>query len=271
MPRFLALLLSAATAAAAPAPDDVLRSQDGRFRWKKGESRVTVHRPRTGKKRRTLRLPHLSDASVRRSVLFASRGQFFCVIDEHLSEIGLHLQARRGAKAARALVMSMTLHLVNEDGRTLWKKKLPDTHALDDPGEDRTPQIAADGTLAILLQDSDSAHVNPRPQLFVFSPKGAQRLKLDYIDWRRVDGYFLSPKGRYLAVRGFGLVEEDETWDQAFGLYDTRSKARRVVAESKNAPRDPLEYLNDDGGACCVRINGRDHSFDIKGRLTETE
>ncbi|MFH2201914.1 MAG: hypothetical protein ABIJ96_02260 [Elusimicrobiota bacterium] len=244
MPRLFCALLITALAVPARA-DDVLTSPDGRFAWKPGGKQVAVYSPRTGKKKRNLRLPPASGDHVRRKVLFAPRGEHFCLLDEKLSEVGLHLAARRGARAARALVVSSTLHLINADGRTLWKKKLPDIHALDDPQGARAPQVAADGTLAILLQDADAAHANPRPQLFVFDAKGKQRLRLDYLHWRRVDVFALSPRGLYLAVRGYGHIKDEEDWGEAVGVYGTRGKKRQVVA-LKDAAAGTLR-VDDDG------------------------
>lgn len=269
------VLLAALLALAVPASsvkiinkEDLLISPDGRFVWKKGEDRIAVLRPKTGKVRRHIRLPIPGDRRVRRKILFAKSGRFFCVVFERLTEIGLHLKTRGGASAAKTTIVSSTLFLLDANGRTRWKKRLRDMHTIMGPTGTHGPAIAEDGTLAILLQDTGTAFAHPQSLILVYDPAGEELLRLDYIDWRRVDQLALSRQGEVLLVRGFGHIEEEEDWGHALAIYRTDSKIRRITAAPRADEAEEPASVDDRGTACCIRRKGRDYTFDLSGKWT---
>ncbi len=266
----LLALLPAPSAAEKTNQEDLVISPDGRFVWRKGADRIAVLKLKTGKVRRHVPLPIPGDRNIRRNVLFASSGRFFCVVFERQSEIGLHLKTRGGASAAKTTVVSSTLFLIDSNGRTHWKKRLRDIHTLEDPKGARSLAIAENGTLAILLQDTGAASAHPRSLILVYDPAGAQLLRLDYIDWRRVDQFALSRHGEALVVRGFGRIEEEEDWGHALAIYKTDSKIRRVTAAPRADKTGGPTSVDDRGTACCVRRKGRDYAFDLAGKWTLT-
>jgi hypothetical protein len=259
----LLILTPAALAGSEASP---ITSPDGRFAWDPGAPHVLRLNPRTGKKDRRLKLPALIDEKTTRKVLFAEKGRYFCVVDEKHSEVGLHLKTRRGAKAAKAIIISSTLHLIDDDGRTAWTRRLRDKHSLV-KREGLPPQVVGNGTLAVLLEDADRAHVNPKPLLLVLDPKGKEKLRLDYLNWRRVDEFKLSPEGSYLAVRGYGRIEDEENWDLALALYEIGSK-RKIVKKARISKKgEAFESVSDDGRVCCAAVNGGRRTMDILGKL----
>lgn len=265
-----ALLLPARAAASGlaereePRPETTLSSPDGRFRWAPGEDHLSIHKIPSGARVNRIRLPPAAPAPGRRRVLFAERGRYFCVVDERHSEVGLHLSARAGAKAAKAVVVSSKLHLMDDGGRILWSKDLPETHVVGELGSGRAPRIGETGVLAILLQDADP-YSNKRPLLLVFDRGGATRLQLDYVDWKTIEEFALSDDGRYLAVRGFGRIPDHETWGPAAGLYKADS-AERWIQKAPESGLDGLKVVASDGWACCLRAGNSYIAFGPKGR-----
>jgi hypothetical protein len=245
---------------------DPITSPDGRFAWNPGAPYVLRLDPWTGKKKRRLKLPSRATDDIRRKVFFADKGRYFCVVDEEHSDIGLHLNTRRGAKKAKARVVSSTLYLINDSGRAVWKRRLRDRHALVDR-EGLPPQVAGNGTLAILLEDIDRIHVNPRPLLVVLDPKGKERIRLNYLDWRRVDEFKLSPSGSHIAVRGYGRIEDEENWGLALALYKLQPKNKYVRKARLSRKGEAFSSVSDDGKVCCATVDGQPHEMDIQGKL----
>lgn len=273
MRALILCLLAAAVSARAPLhptgiqsdkPAESVTSPDGRFAWLPGGAYVSVRDPKSGREKRRLRLPSFSGES--RRLVFSPGGDYFCVVDETVSEVGLHLKARGGAAQAKAVVTGATLYLMRDDGRIAFKKRLRDTHSLVER-EFLAPQTAADGTLAVLSEDSGPSSTHGRALLEVFGPKGAALLKLDYLHWRRIDEFKLSRNGDYLAVRGYGRIEEAENWGLALAVYHTRSK-RRVIHKARiSREGEAFSSVSDHGAVCCATVNGAPHTLGIDGNL----
>lgn len=239
----------------APTPGEFALSPDGRFRWIAGEKHINV-RPAPGKPERKVPLPPLEKSTLRRKMLFAERGPLFLIIDEEDQEVGLHLKTRRGAKNAKALLLASTLRLTDSDGRVLWSKRMQDKAIVGKSGEARSLTVANDGTVAVLLQDVDP-YAKARPFIHVFDPKGRELKSLDYTKWTRVDELLLSPDGKALMVRGFGLVPEDGEWSKAFGYYPTRSDKEFLIPAPKSPDARQLRGFDSMLWACCIQEDGQ--------------
>lgn len=249
-----------------PSPGNVVSSADGMFHWGEGERKVAVYDPRA-RRERLVRIP-LTPGTKRWRVLFAERGRYFCVVEEKDEEVGLHLKARRGAKAAKAHVVAARLRLVDQDGASLWIKDMPEKYAVGPKDDARALKIADDGTMAILLHDVDP-YDKARPVLMAVSPRGLTLLKLDYTTWTRIEEFALSPGGRRLAVRGFGSVPAEERWEKAAAVYDLKDKKAvpEVVTLPEAGEEKRLSSVGEDGWACCVRKDGAWTAFHADGRL----
>lgn len=236
---------------ASPSPGTVRVSPDGRFTWVEGEGMVSVAR-KPGKKPKRIRLPAGPKKGWSRRLLFPRHGPFFCVLDEERTEVGLHLKVARGARAAKAVVVQSVLSLLNKDGHVLWKKRMRDEHLV---GRDNGGglSIANDGTLGILLQDADP-YTKARPVLLVIDRRGYTRLRLDYLDWKHIDEFLLSDNGRYLALKGYGKLEDMETWSKAVGFYRLGTKTRWTRAVPDASDERNLESVDPGGRVCCVRV-----------------
>jgi len=254
------LLLCAAAAAALPA----VQSPDGAYRWTEGESflvRVTVR----GEKRKEerIRLPPLAEPEARRRLLFAERGDYFCVLDEKVDEIGLHLDRPRGAAQAKALVLAPTLRLLDRGGRTLWTRRMDDKHMVGAGAGALSPRLTSQGALAVLLQDADP-YSKGKPLLLVLDRAGQELRRLDYTSWSRVDEFALSEDGGVLAVRGLGRIPDKESWGLAFGYYGAEDAPPRIRA-LKGPVGEDLRSVDKDGWACCVRQGSQSTAFGPSG------
>ena len=101
--------------------------------------------------------------------------------------------------------------------------------------------------------------------LLVISPRGRDLLSLDSTAWSRIDEFALSPDGAALAVRGFGLVPEEEDWSKALGYYPLRSGKTRIHPIPKAEDGDSLLGFDAEGWACCVREEGARYAFNRLG------
>ncbi|MFA6029979.1 MAG: hypothetical protein WC969_09010 [Elusimicrobiota bacterium] len=252
-----------------PTPGSVLLAPDGRFRWVEGEDAVFV-RTDDGSERR-VRLPSPLEKAARRRVLFAAGARHFCVLEEKDSDFGLHVNARKGAKNAKALLLSSTLRLIDERGRPLWARPLPEKAIVGKASEARILALAGDGTTAILLQDIDPYN-KVRPLLMVFDARGRELRALDYAQWTRVDEFALSADGRALAVRGFGLVPEDADWSKAVGVYPLNGRAKpRIAAAPKAEESRELRGFDKDLWVCCVKEGGTLSALGPAGEKTPVD
>ncbi|HAH06040.1 MAG TPA: hypothetical protein DCM05_05835 [Elusimicrobia bacterium] len=262
----LSLLLSAAfaqeastaprlKARPAPTPGEFAVSPDGRFRWIAGDKHINV-RPAPNKPERKVALPPLEKKSIRRKMLFAERSPLFLIIDEEDQEVGLHLKTRRGAEKAKALLLASTLRLLDSEGRVLWTRRMQDKAIVGKSGDARALSVANDGTVAVLLQDVDP-YAKARPYIHVFDPKGREVKSLDYTKWTRVDELLLSPDGKALMVRGFGLVPEDGEWSKAFGYYPTRADKEFLIPAPKSPDERQLRGFDSLLWACCIKESGQ--------------
>lgn len=252
-----------------PTPGSVLLSPDGRFRWVEGEDAVFV-RTEDGPERR-VRLPAPLESAARRRVLFAAGARHFCVLEEKDSDFGLHVDVRKGAKKAKALLLSSTLRLIDERGRPLWARPLPEKAIVGKASEARILALAGDGTTAILLQDVDPYN-KVRPLLMVFDARGRELRALDYAQWTRIDEFALSADGRALAVRGFGLVPEDGDWSKAVGVYPLAGKGKpRVIGVPKAEESRELRGFDKDLWTCCVKEGGKLSALGPAGEKTLLE
>ncbi|MBI2362759.1 MAG: hypothetical protein HYV15_05190, partial [Elusimicrobia bacterium] len=130
-------------------------SPDGRLSWEPGDDHVDMRRPSGFRTRgREVPLPAL-EKGARRSVVFAPRGESFAVLDQAATAVGLHQDSPRGARAAQAFVAGATLRMVALNGRVLWTKKMPETHAVGGEGVSQPLALGGDGSAALLLQDVD--------------------------------------------------------------------------------------------------------------------
>lgn len=240
----------------APRPPKSHSSPDRRLRWTEGSAFVSVYKPGKRRPSRRIRLPPLKEKTARRKVLFPGRGDFFCVVDEQVQELGLHLGVERGAKAAKAVVVSSWLRLVDSFGRVRWGKRLRDKHVVGRPGESPL-RIAEDGTLAVLLQDADP-YTKARPLLLVFSPRGRRMLQIDYLDFKHIDEFALSRDGKLVAVRGYGRVADRETWGKAIAVYSSQGEKQWVRPIPRAADARTLKFIDSKGNVCCVR-EGEDY------------
>ena len=235
----------------APPTGKAHASPDGVFRWVEGEGVVTRFLGPGQTRPARLRLPTGPDEGGLRRVLFASGGPYFCVSDEYRSEIGLHLQAVRGQRKARAVIVRSVLKLMDKDGRMLWSRKMPDKNVIGEPGGTQTLRVSRDGTLAILLQDVDP-HANPRPILRVLDRKGRERLQLDYTSFKRIDEFVLSQDGSMLVVRGWGMIPDLESWGKMLGFYRTDSRMHWLLPVPKASDQRRLRAVDGSGTACCI-------------------
>lgn len=242
-----------------PTAGNVLVSPDGRLRWVEGESFVSVAAD-SERPERKVALPPMGDREAKRRVLFAERSSRFCLLEENDSELGLHLGTRRGQEKAKALVVSSKLHLIESNGRILWSRRLPEKAIVGKAADARSLRIANNGTLAILLQDVDP-YGKDRPMLLVIGPKGRDLLSLDSAAWSHIDDFALSPDGAALAVRGFGLVPEEEDWSKALGYYPLRSGKTRVHPVPKAEDGGLPLGFDAEGWVCCAREEGRSYAF----------
>lgn len=239
-----------------PRPPEVHSSPDRRLRWTEGSLFVSVYKPGKRRPSRRVRLPPLKGKTTRRKVLFAERGDFFCVVDEQIKELGLHLDAARGAKAAKAAVVASWLRLMDVFGRVHWSKRLRDTYVVGRPGASPL-RITEDGTLAVLLQDADP-YTKARPLLLVFNPRGRRLLEIDYVDFKHIDEFALSSDGKFVAVRGYGRITDHETWGKALAVYRVRGGKEWVQPIPRASPTRTLKVVDSEGSVCCVR-EGEDY------------
>lgn len=244
---FLALLALCAAAAARAAV-----SPDGRLSWEPGDDHVDMRRPSGFRSRgREVPLPAL-EKGARRSVVFAPSGDSFAVLDQATAAVGLHQDSPRGSRAAQAFVAGATLRMVAVNGRVLWTKKMPETHAVGGEGAAQPLALGGDGSAALLLQDVDP-YTKARPLVIVFDAKGRERLRLDYTAWSRVDEMLLSGDGAWLALRGIGRVPDQEAWGAALGHYRLSDGDRLVVSAAAASGGSSLLAFSDDGTVCCLR------------------
>ncbi|MFA5139549.1 MAG: hypothetical protein WC728_09990 [Elusimicrobiota bacterium] len=269
--RTLLLLLSVLALAAEepPLPPSGIKSGSGRavhdspdglFRWTEGENLVSVFRSGRDAAPQKIRLPPGPDPGGRRRLLFSLRAPFFGVLDEFLSEVGLHIDARQAPSPAKATVIRSSLKLLDKDGRILWGRRLPDKHAVGSPSGASGLRVAQNGTVAILLQDTDP-YATARPLLLVIDRKGTDKLRLDYTSFRRIEELALSSDGAFLAVRGYGLIPERETWSDALAIYRLGTRKSSVRALPRSSEEHHLRLVGPDGWACCVKQGESFSSF----------
>ncbi|MBI5596731.1 MAG: hypothetical protein HY928_11625 [Elusimicrobia bacterium] len=227
-------------------------SPDGRLSWEPGDDHVDMRRPSGFRTRgREVPLPAL-EKGARRSVVFAPRGESFAVLDQATAAVGLHQDSPRGSRAAQAFVAGATLRMVALNGRVLWTKKMPETHAVGGEGVLQPLALGGDGSAALLLQDVDP-YTKARPLVIVFDPKGRERLRLDYTAWSRVDEMLLSDDGAWLALRGIGRVPDQEAWGAALGHYRLADGDRTVLSAAAASGGSSLQAFAGDGAVCCLR------------------
>ena len=248
----------------------VIDSPDGLFRWAEGESFVSVYRSGRAAAPGRIRLPSGPEPGGRRRLLFSPKAAFFGVLDEYTSEVGLHIDARQAPSKAKAAVIRSFLKLLDADGRILWGRRLPDKHAVGSPVGANSLRVSKNGVLAVLLQDTDP-YATARPLLLVIDGKGKDALRLDYTSFRRIEEFALSADGAYLAVRGYGLVPEKETWGDALSIHRLGTRKYSVHALSRSSEEHHLRLVRPDGWACCVKRGETFSSFRPDGsteRLT---
>jgi len=239
-------------------------SPDHAFTWEEGAPFLLRFKTGTKGRRRGVRtrLPALPEGW-RRRLLFGERAPYFCVLDERAEEIGLHLDAPRGASGAKALVLASVLRLVDSKGRVRWTRRMREEHLVGSKGDARSHRLGPDGTLAVLLQDGDP-YSRTRPLLLVLDRKGRETLRLDYAGWTRIDDFTVADDGTAVAVRGVGRIPEEETWGPAVGFYrldEDESWVRSVPPDAGGA----LKRADPDQGVCCVREGGGLYSFTPSG------
>ncbi len=265
MQALLLLLLSAPCKALAVE----IKSPDGDIHWNTGEAAYSFLNKRG--KRRSRKLPAFpKNGEWKRRLLFSKKDNFFCVLDERVEELGLHLGAPRGSAAAKMAVSESTLRLVRKSGSVVWKKKLRDRHFGGEGTKNEIPlQIAENGTLAVLLQD-DGPLSKTRPVILVFDPRGREKLALNYTAWSRVDKLSLSSNGKRLAVRGLGRIPEKDTWGKAVGVYNLNDEGAWIRGVPKAESISALQ-INSDGWVCCVREGPVFFAFDPSGHREHIE
>ena len=243
------------TAFPAPTPGNFSVSPDGRFRWIEGDDHVFV-RESPEKPERRVSLPRAARAVGQRTLLFAERGPRFCILDEENQEFGLHLDSRRGAETAKALLLASTLRLMDSDGHVLWTRRMPDKAIVGKAGAARRLSIANDGTVAVLLQDVDP-YAKARPYLYVFDSRGRDLKSLDYTQWTKIDEFALAHDGSALAVRGFGNIPKEEGFAKAFGYYPLSAKKGFLFAAPGMEGGLQLRGFDSALWACCFKEGGQ--------------
>ncbi|MFC1678670.1 hypothetical protein ACFL2T_00420 [Elusimicrobiota bacterium] len=247
-------------------------SPDRRFTWSEKDDFVTaVTFDRKGRRKEDrLRLPPLSKKGMRRRLLFAERGEFFCVLDEATREVGLHLDKPRGSSEAKTTVIASSLRLMDGRGKLRWTRRMRANHIVGSRDGSRALRLSPSGTLAMLLQDPDP-YTRTRPLLLVIDADGTELLRLDYTSWTRIDDFALSDAGDALAVRGFGSIPDEETWGKAFAYYLTRDDARWVHRARRASGEGLPLHIAQDGWACCIKRGRSLLAFGPEGRTKRVD
>lgn len=269
MRLLLGLTTASALLAASPLLAGERTSPDRRFLWNEGAAFITVIRPGS-RKSRTVRLPPPPGKGWARRLLFAERGDFFCVLDEETRELGLHLDAPRGASAAKAMVVASTLRLLDARGKVRWTRRMRDNHIVGSRDGAPALRLAPAGTLAMLLQDADP-YTKTHPLLLVMDRENKELLRLDYTSWSRIDEFALSDDGAALAVRGVGRIPDEETWGKAFAYYMTGDRRRWIHGVRGASSGRHLRGFDRAGWACCLKQGASFLAFGSKGRVRTLE